>query len=64
MRVAKPKKGAKTPKRAREAPTTSVLHPVRKISVPVVSELAKIAAVESSGLRKLLRTRLRRSDRE
>jgi Phospholipase A2 len=55
VRVAKPKKGAKTPKRAREAPTTSALHPVREISVPVVSELAKIGALDNRFASQLLR---------
>ncbi len=46
VRVAKPKKEAKTPKRNGGAPTTSALYPVREISVPAVSELAEVAALD------------------
>jgi hypothetical protein len=45
--VAKPKKRAKTPKRTGAAPTTSALPPVREISAPVVSGLAKTGALDN-----------------
>jgi hypothetical protein len=55
VRVAKPKKVAKTPKRAGGTPTTGALHPVRGIAVPVVSGLAKIGPLDNRLTSQLLR---------
>jgi hypothetical protein len=52
--VAKPKKRTKTPKRTGAAPTKSALHPVREISVPVVSGLAEIGALDNRLASRLL----------
>ena len=52
--MAKPKKRAKTPKRTDSAPTKSALHPVREISVPVVSGLAETGALDNRLASRLL----------
>ena len=52
--MAKPKKRTKTPKRTGAAPTKSALHPVREISVPVVSGLAEIGALDNRLASRLL----------
>ena len=52
--MAKRKKRSKTPKRTGAAPTKSALHPVREISVPVVSGLAEIGALDNRLASRLL----------
>jgi hypothetical protein len=52
--VARPKKGAKTQKLKGGTPTTSGPRPLREISVPVVSGLAKTGALDSRLTSRLL----------
>jgi hypothetical protein len=48
VRVAKPKRGPKTPKRASGVPTKSVLRPAGEISIPAISELAEISVLDKN----------------